>query len=208
MEKLSSGFEQTVERVSYVTYFGYCIAHVPEEVPYEHGALWVGAVEHALMPRLLFANKASLDDSARTQKYTGLDVAGREAGASISIGYMAESYIDFGPCLMFAPIFVLGLFYGAVYRLFVFGKREQVLGMAGASAILVFGAYNIETSNIKLVGGNVVSVMVMAIFYRRFGGAFMRGVGGPLAELCGENPKAELRRPKNGMRSLRRNNSL
>ncbi|HEU0038859.1 MAG TPA: hypothetical protein VFR76_06270, partial [Verrucomicrobiae bacterium] len=89
-------------------------------------------------------------------------------------GYIAESYIDFGIVGMFAPVFLLGLFYGLIYRHFVDGQRYHVLGFAMATAILVFGAYSIETSNIKLVGGNLMSLVVIGLFAKFGGETFWR----------------------------------
>ena len=92
-------------------------------------------------------------------------MSGAEAGTSISLGYMAESYIDFGSIGMFAPILLLGLLYGFIYRFFLQGPLI-FLGFSMATAILVFGAYNLETSNIKLVGGNLAALIVVGLFSR------------------------------------------
>jgi hypothetical protein len=162
-EQLESGWEDMILRSSYVKFFGQTIANVPSSLPYENGALWLGAVKHVLMPRFLFPNKAVLDDSARASYYTGSEVAGAEEGTSIGIGYMGESYIDFGQIGMFAPIFLLGLFYGFIYRFFVNNHPVKVLGFAMATAILIFGAYTIETSNVKLIGGNLMGLIVMGL---------------------------------------------
>jgi len=161
---LEEGMETLIMRVSYVNFFCLCILNVPENIPHEHGALWLGAVKHVLMPRFLFPNKPEIKDSERTAHYTGVAVAGEEQGTSISIGYMGESYIDFGRFGMFAPVLLLGVFYGLIYRYFVYGGRRKVLGFAMATATLVFGAYSMETSNIKLIGGNLTAFLVMAAF--------------------------------------------
>ena len=126
------------------------------------------------MPRILFPNKPALEDSAITSLYTGIEVAGAGEGTSIGIGYMAESYVDFGPVWMFAPILLLGLFYGLIYRFFVLRVRYKILGSAIASSILVFGAYTIETSNVKTVGGNVSVLLVMSCFYFLFARKLMQ----------------------------------
>ena len=173
-EKIENGFEQSMQRLSYVELFAHCMVTVPAELPYEHGALWLGAVQQVFTPRLLFPDKAPIHDSYRAQKYTGINWAGPEEGASIGLGYMAESYIDFGPVFMFAPIFLLGVFYGLIYRLFAYPKTGQLLGMALAVCILVFGACTIETSNIKLVGGNTMALLVMWLFKWQLGKPFMR----------------------------------
>ncbi len=179
-EKIAEGWEASLLRLSYVDFFGHCIRSVPSAMPYEKGALWLGAVQHVLMPRLFFPDKPVISDSLRTQKYTGLYVAGEEQGTSIGIGYMAESYIDFGPYLMFVPVFLLGVFYGLTYRLFATRNKNVWLGIAVGSSILIFGAYHIETSNIKLVGGNTMWLLVLGVLYWRFGGLFLKLVSAPV----------------------------
>ena len=111
--------------MSYVQYFALTMVNVPTSMPYEHGALWAGAIRHIVTPRIFFPNKAVLDDSERASLYTGMAVAGAEQGTSIGIGYMAESYVDFGPIGMFLPILFLGIFYGLMYRYFVIVSRTH-----------------------------------------------------------------------------------
>ena len=106
-----------------------------------------------------------------------MTVAGVEQGTSIGIGYMAESYVDFGPVLMFLPILLLGVFYGLIYRLFVINSRYVLLGCGIATAILVFGGNAIETSNVKLIGGNVTALLVLGAFYFALGGSVRRWLG-------------------------------
>lgn len=163
-EGFFQGVDALIARVGYVTYFAFTIGNVPDQIPYENGQLWIGAVKHILMPRLFFPDKAPIDDSERTSYYTGIRVAGAEQGTSISIGYMAESYIDLGPVGMFLPIFLLGLLYGFIYRLFVMRARFKLFGFAAATSTLLFAAYNFETSNVKLLGGIIMSAIVTSGF--------------------------------------------
>src|SRR2546423_12452459 len=142
------GVDALISRVGYVTYFALSIGTVPEHLPYERGRLWLDAVKHVFMPRVFFPNKPIIDDSARTTYYTGVVVAGLEQGTSISIGYMGESCIDIGPVGMFIPIFLLGLIYGYIYRLFAKHARYIVFFVAAATSSLLFSAYNFETSNV------------------------------------------------------------
>jgi len=172
--KMAYGLEQSLLRSSYVSLFARCIVNVPQHIPYENGALWIGAVKHTFMPRLFFPDKPEPDDSERARKYTGRDFAGKEEGTSIGIGYMAESYIDFGPYYMFIPVLLLGIFSGLIYRLFIFHRRYRLLGIASAMTVLAFGANTIETSNIKIIGGNTVNFLALGLIYWAFGSAFMR----------------------------------
>jgi hypothetical protein len=166
---VQEGLDGLVLRVSYTKFFALTIINVPNSMPFEHGALWLGALKHVVTPRLFFPEKAALSDSDRTSLYTGVQVTGDEQGTSIGIGYVAESYIDFGPIFMFVPIFLLGLFYGLIYRIFAIHSHHRLIGTSIATSILIFGAYTIETSNIKLVGGNFTAVLVMGILYKVFG---------------------------------------
>ena len=158
------GVEALIARVSYVTYFAMAIDNVPDKMPHENGRLWRETVQHVFMPRLFFPNKPVINDSERTSLYTGVRVAGQEQGTSISMGYMAESYIDFGPIGMFLPVFLLGLFYGLLYRAFLKWSRFKLLGFALYTSVILFAAYNFETSNIKLVGGITVCAIFAAMF--------------------------------------------
>jgi hypothetical protein len=173
MTMLSKGFEDLVLRLSYVHYFAYTQQNVPSNLPYEDGALWAGALKHVLAPRLLFPDKASLDDSARASLYTGLEVSGVEQGTSIGIGYMAESYVDFGPIGMHFPVLLLGALCGLIYRGFIINAKHKILGCGIAATILMFGASTIETSNSKLLGGILSNGIVLLLFYLLFGARFM-----------------------------------
>jgi hypothetical protein len=175
-DAISQGIETLIIRVSYVQYFALSIINVPETVPYERGALWWGAVQHPFMPRLLFPNKPAIDDSERTAKYTGIKVAGIDEGTSIGIGYMGESYIDFGPRLMFVPVFLFGLSLGLIYRVFLLKSHHKLLGMTFASTVLMFGSIVMEQSNIKLIGGNLVLIIFLGGFLWLFGKGFWKAV--------------------------------
>jgi hypothetical protein len=159
-------------RVGYTNFFALTLMNVPEHTPYEHGALWLGALKHIVTPRLFFPEKAAISDSERTTLYTGIQTAGVEQGTSIGIGYVGESYVDFGPTFMFAPIFLLGVFYGLIYRVSVIHPRSKLIPTAIACSILIFDGYKIETSNIKIVGGAVTALLVVGGLYLLFGRAF------------------------------------
>ena len=169
--RVSEGLGEGMERLGYLKFFAESIRNVPQAIPHENGQLWLGAVQHVLMPRVFFPHKPAINDSDRTNKYTGLGVAGAEQGTSISIGYMGESYIDFGFPGMLFPIFLLGVFYGAAYKYFTQPKDSQLalLGSAIATPLLFFTIYLFETSNIKIVGASVGGFGVMAVLFAMFG---------------------------------------
>lgn len=157
MDDFSEATQGLLDRLSYVHYFGGVLQTVPAALPHENGALWFDAVARPFMPRLFFPDKAPISDSTRTNKYSGVRVAGDDEGTSISIGYVGESYIDFGAVGMMVPIAALGLMIGLGYRWLLRGDRSQVLlGMGLATAIGINVIY-LETSITKMFGALIVA---------------------------------------------------
>ena len=153
-------------RIAYVDYFALSMDYVPGVLPHEGGELWKQSLIHTFTPRVFFPDKPRLpSDSEMTMKYTGLYLASDAEGTSISIGYMGESYIDFGPYLMFLPILLLGALWGSMYYYFLSRARYVIVGYAFATALLV-GAYQFEMTGIKLFGGMVMGFIVLALIMR------------------------------------------
>jgi hypothetical protein len=165
-EQLSEGWTSGLERVSYISYFGYAISYVPAVEPYQFGKLWLGGIEHVLKPRILFPGKAILDDSERVRQFTGLQVSGHEQGTQINLGIFAESYVDFGPYFMFVPIFIVGFLYSQVFRLILRISPSYLMGTAFAATIL-FDAQG--GSPEKLIGGLTMPVLVYGLLLRYWG---------------------------------------
>ena len=123
-ETLSSAVDQLLRRLTYVEFFGVVLTYVPAYIPHTLGAILWDAIIRPFMPRLLFVDKDVIDDTARTNLYTG-GLAGSSEATSISLGYIAEAYIDFGSIGMFAALLGIGLFYGAIYRVLSRWRRSQ-----------------------------------------------------------------------------------
>ena len=105
--------EALVERVSYVTFFSRVLEHVPSREPYADGELLKMALSNSLVPRFLVPDKPELpSDSYYTRRFAGVQVA--EGQTSISIGYMAEFYADWGFGGMYLSIFCYGCWIGLV----------------------------------------------------------------------------------------------
>jgi hypothetical protein len=159
-EALTHASETMVRRLTYVEFFGVVIDYVPSTLPHEYGAIMWDAISRPFMPRILFSDKSVVDDTERTNLYTG-GVAGNYAGTSISLGWIAETYIDFGEYLMMGAIFLIGYFYGRIYRWCLDGSGTRgLLGFASASAVLV-PVYALESSFTKTFGGVVVSLLIL-----------------------------------------------
>lgn len=148
---LSAAVDQFAFRLSYVDYFAAVKQHVPANVEHTNGELLADAFLRVVQPRFLFPNKSAVHDSYRTIQFTGMEVATVERGSSISIGYFAESYIDFGVWLMVAPILLLGMVMGRFYRVMQRWRLTCGLWGMGLSSTALVAAIALETSITKLV---------------------------------------------------------
>lgn len=162
-QQLSAAADQMIRRLMYFEFFGVVLDRVPDVIPYAGGEIWGEAILRPFMPRLLFPSKSAINDFELTNHYTGLGVASASQGTSISMGYMAEAYIDFGPFFMFAPIAMLGFFLGYLYRwLLRRPGQEAVLGTTLAPFALM-PAGLLETSSLKMVPSLVLSVVACLV---------------------------------------------
>jgi hypothetical protein len=162
-EQLADGAEALASRLSYVELLGASMNVVPEYAPHTGGSLWWNAVIHPFMPRLLFPDKAETDSSAQTNMYTGVQVAGREEGTQISIGYMGESYLDYGRFGMFVPLALFGAFLGYVYRKVLLLREFAGILSMGLCVPLVMGFSYLNAETIKIVGHMAVTALVLSL---------------------------------------------
>jgi hypothetical protein len=162
-EKLINGIDSMVRRVSYVEFFGLVLEYVPISAPHSNGEILLDAIIRPFTPRILFPNKTIIDDTERTNKYAGR-VAANEGGTSISLGYVAESFIDFGWPGMFGGLMVIGLVYGLINR-WLLTNFSPIFGNALATAILL-GVGGLENSVTKIFGGVVATLIASWILNR------------------------------------------
>lgn len=163
---IAEATEPLFDRIAYVTFFALAMDYVPSVVPHEKGAVWGNSIRHVLVPRLFHPDKPELaSDSELTMQYTGLTLGSDAEGTSISIGYLGESYVDFGVPGLFFPVFVLGLLWGGLYLWFIRRAELTVVGYAFATAVLI-NASQFEMASIKLLGGVLAKFIVMALVLR------------------------------------------
>lgn len=156
-----------IRRLAYVEIFGAVLNYVPAVARHENGAVMWDAISRPFMPRLFFPDKGVINDTAITNKYTGGFARGLEDGTSISIGYIGESYIDFGKYMMLAGLMGMGLLYGRLYRLLIAGRSfGGLLGMA-LSVALLSGVGWLDNSFTKVFGGVAVG-LIAAFLLRKF----------------------------------------
>lgn len=162
-ENFDKGVEALANRVAYTEYFAMSVQQVPEVLPYENGALLMAGLEHVLKPRLFFPDKKSIDDSYLTSKYTGRQFSGADQGVSFSLGLVAERYIDYGPVMMFIPIFFFGFLIGYIYRYIISKSLNRIWGLAFV-APLFFLIPSLGVATTKFLGWVLTYFIVWFLF--------------------------------------------
>lgn len=126
---------------------------------------WKEALAHVFQPRFLFPNKPALSDSDVFIRLARSDPMEQvRLGTSISVGYMAENYVDLGFPGMLAGIFGYGLLLAGVARYFMTRQLPWML----REAIVMGLVYNVastgmEVSLPKLMGATVMFFLVWSL---------------------------------------------
>jgi hypothetical protein len=156
--------DQLLRRIAYIDFFGAAIG-VSETAPEpEMFARWRDALEHVAKPRILFPDKAALDDTEIFLRYVR-EGSGEESrsGTSISIGFLAENFIDFGFPGMLAPIAVMGLVLGYSLRYFMTRPVAWAVREGFVTALVVPLFTGMELSLAKFLGGTILASVMLAL---------------------------------------------
>lgn len=164
-ETYGMGVESMVKRFFMLEYYSATVNHVPERRPFMEGENFEAAIKHVLMPRMFFPDKEAVHDSEVTFELTGIQVAGAEHGTSISPGFMAQAYADYGPFFMFFPIFLLGFLLGSIYKHFV-RKIKNPLWSYGFIFPMFFLINVFGRNIIKITGDTFMYLIVFSLMVR------------------------------------------
>lgn len=173
---LQAARDDLLSRLMYHVFFGAAAQTVPTVLPHTHGEIWGEAITRPLMPRVLFPNKRAINDSDLTNQFTGLGIATTDQGTSISMGYMAEAYIDFGPILMFLPIAALGVSIGAFYRWLLHQPGYRAAVGASLAPYALMPAHLAETSILKMVPSLILTLLASIVVIKFLAPLILRGL--------------------------------
>lgn len=155
---LSATSYMLLSRLAYTDIFASVIGvqdASPEPMPMRQ---WTEAVEHVLMPRVLFPNKPALSD---TEVYMRLARAfspeNMREGTSISVGYMAENYADLGFPGMLFGIACLGLLLAGVIRALMNFNLPQMM----REGIIMGFAFSMARDGVEVSLPKVLGAMLM-----------------------------------------------
>lgn len=167
--------EGLVSRIWYVALFSRVLEYVPDFEPHANGELLGLAVSNATQPRVLFPDKPPLpSDSYYTRRFAALDIDDTSE-TSISIGYMAEFYADWGMVGMFLSTFVYGALMGSAAWLVRRFSPSALLTNPGVVTVLITMAF-FEAQFVKTLGSLVMNVIVtigVIWFFHHYLGRFL-----------------------------------
>jgi len=148
-----------LERVGYTSLFSIILTKdsygsLPKGI-----AFYEAALQHVLMPRVLFPDKSALDDSAITARLIGWHIGER---TSIGVGYTAQAYVDFGFPGMLVPVFFIGLGLGWTLRYFMTRPMPLVIRQAFSTALL-FLAFPFAADIDKALGAYLTQLIAMML---------------------------------------------
>ena len=173
---VDAALDAGISRLAYIDFLAEVLENVPAHEPHADGKIWGSALRHVLVPRFLDPSKPPLpSDSDVTIQYSGVYVAGDDVGVSISIGYVAESYADFGWAFFWVPVFLMGVLQGAILAYFARTSPDQYVG-AALSVVSLLPGLAFETVSAKYLGGTLATFLVCAVLVRFYGAWFARWI--------------------------------
>ncbi len=152
--------ENFLDRLQYTYHIAKTMDRVPAIIPHQNGNNWGNTLMFVLTPRLINPNKGTYDASIKASKYTGVQYSGVKRGVSVSLGYFADGYIDFGYVGMFIPILILGLIYGSSYFYFVKNSSNNFVFNYAVVGAIFMELFAFESDNIFVIGRLYVNLLV------------------------------------------------
>lgn len=148
-----------LQRIGYTEYYARIMAR-EQDISYPGTFyFYTSAVQHVLTPRILFPDKAALDDSKLTNALLGMKIKG---DTSIGVGYIAQAHVDFGfPGLLF-PIVSIGVMIGWVAKYFMTRSAPLFIREAFTTAV-IFATFQVEFDIDKALGGFITGCLAMAL---------------------------------------------
>ncbi|CAN5829461.1 hypothetical protein BH11PSE3_BH11PSE3_18580 [soil metagenome] len=146
-------------RFAYVDIFGQVIGVAENSKEPTSVRQWKDALAHIFQPRFLFPSKAPLSDTdvylrlARADPFEQMRM-----GTSISVGYLAENYVDLGFPGMLVGIFILGTLLALVAKYMM--SRPGLPWML-KEGIVMGMAYNVAGTGIEISLPKFLGAMVM-----------------------------------------------
>jgi hypothetical protein len=151
----------TLSRLSLLEQTANVIEMTPAQVPYQYGRLY-SYLPITFVPRFLWPEKPSVTDANKWYQVSYLLTAPANIeSVGISVGTLAESYMNFG---WVGPVFVmfsLGVFLGVLKKLFM--RKASGLLLSSIGVALLPGLLAVESQMAVYVSGLVQEVLFALI---------------------------------------------
>ncbi len=152
---------QTLGRLSLLQQTANVMEATPQRVPYQYGRLYSYMLV-TFVPRFFWPDKPSVNDSNRWYQVAYRLTAPRQLkGVSIAVGYLPESYINFG---WFGPplvTFCLGIFLGLFDKIFLRPSSGLLLNSIGV--VLLPQLLPVEAQLAEYIAGFGQQILVALI---------------------------------------------
>jgi hypothetical protein len=163
------GLVVLLTRIGYTNFYSRILANQDAGLITAEHDFYKNAVIHVLTPRLLFPDKAILNDSDITTKLLKVNI---DEDTSIGVGYIAQAQVDFGFPGLLVPLWTIGFLLGLAAEYFMTRVAPLDLRQAFMVATL-FNCFAFETDIDKSLGGFVTGFLVMAVTLK-FGYPFLK----------------------------------
>jgi hypothetical protein len=147
-------------RLQYIFHLSKTMDRIPEIMPHEYGQLWWENITYVVKPRIFFPDKPIFEATKKTNKYTAMGYSGAKQGSSFSLGYFADSYIDFGYIGMFMPLSLIALFVVFIYRKIFKFYKLNILIRYSLINVALFDFTSFEADGLFLFGRLLLMFLV------------------------------------------------
>jgi hypothetical protein len=157
-ESFRRALNTSVSRVSLLNQTANVLEQTPSVVPYQNGQLY-SYLFITWIPRFVWPDKPSVNDSNRYYQVAyGLTAEEQLGSVSISVGLLAEAFINFGWIGVAGIMFLVGVFFDFYQRNFL-GKNSGVL-LTAVGLIMLPQFLSIESQMAQYLGGILQQVLV------------------------------------------------
>ena len=112
----SQGVVRTLGRLCEGWHLGLTLRQVPKRVPIANGKEMLTDIVSSVIPRVIVADKKSVNSKEKFYKYTGHKLRGK---TSMSIGVIGDFYINFGRYGSYIALFIFGTLIAISVRWFI-----------------------------------------------------------------------------------------
>ena len=103
---------------------------------------------------------------------------------SISLGYLAELYIDFGVLGALGVMFIFGVLFGRSFKFVCSSSSLPSIVNFGLGVMLVMPVMQFEQALVKMVGGFVITFIIILVLKRFLFPSLLRMLGQNDNEVC------------------------